>query len=144
MATIQKVLHNRVAIFFLIIATIILLILTAQYLGESRSTITGTFTLHDSQLGFSDGESCEGSGGYEDIYDGAQVTISNGAGEIIAVSSLENSQMDGTYECVFEYTMKNVPRSDIYQLEVSNRGKITYSHSDLKKNAFVIDSSLGN
>lgn len=144
MEKIKQLFSVRIVQLCFAMLVVIGLIVTIQYLQSSKSDVRGVFTLSDSSMDFTEGEECFGSGGYGDIAAGTQVKVSDGADKIIAVSSLQSGKMDNSYECVFSFTIPDTPRSDIYQFEVAERGKITYSHKDLVKDDYFIELSLGD
>ncbi|MFF2536946.1 hypothetical protein [Streptomyces cyaneofuscatus] len=86
-------------------------------------TLTGAFALTDGATEAGD-DGCAGTGGYDDIAEGASVTVYNGAGEIAATGSLGTA----TYAagiCLFDVSVDNVPKGEkFYQVEVSRRGKV--------------------
>lgn len=114
--------------------------------GNGSNTVTGTLSLHDDQLFGADqsGSACQGSGGYDDIAEGAQVVASDGSGKVLAVSQLDAGKADGSGSCVFSFTINNVPYSNFYQLEVSHRGELDYSYQQLSASNFNIATTLGN
>lgn len=80
---------------------------------------------------------CLGSSGFKDISGGAAVTVYDASGKVIAVANttdglwtdMPTNHGDGT--CIFQFTVKNVPASDFYGIEVSHRGQVRYSAADL-------------
>lgn len=144
MQNLQKLFSSRIVQLIIGAVALVGLLVVIQYMQGSKFDISGTFTLSDPQLDFKNGEVCWGSGGYKDISNIAQVKVSDGADKILAVASLGDGKMDGDYKCVFSFTVQGVPRSDIYQFEVANRGKITYSQNDIKENNNTVELSLGN
>lgn len=115
-----------------------------------EATIEGSMTLKD---GFSGdpGESCSGSGGYDDIRGGAQVTVSNESGDVLAVGRLGAGEgvpassatgSDFLY-CKFEFEVTGVPRAEIYTIEVSHRGGLSYSFEEMESQGWTVEFSLG-
>lgn len=98
---------------------------------EAEFAVTGTFTLYDVGS-YQSGGQCEGSGGYSDIRVGTQVRISDATGKILAIGALDwASHHPG--ECVFTFTVRGVPSGeDFYQIEVSHRGLLTYSETEMR------------
>jgi hypothetical protein len=80
---------------------------------------------------------CRGTGGYDDITEGAQVTVYDSAGKIVATDQLGAGTPGGQAldlppsNCTFPITMK-VPGSDFYAVEVSHRGKVTFSRAQVE------------
>lgn len=117
-------------------------------LTNSTNTITGTMSLKDSAFGgLTSGTACTGSdagSGYGDINQGAQVTVSNNSGSILALSSLDAGSADGSGNCVFNFTVQSVPYSSFYQIEVTHRGNVDYSYQQLSSQGFSMGMTLGN
>jgi hypothetical protein len=89
--------------------------------------LTGTFVLNGTsgRLMGNDAK-CEGSRGYDDIRDGASVTVYDATGRVIASGELRDSVYSGPSRCRFAIYVAKVPKTgDFYQIEVSHRGKIT-------------------
>jgi hypothetical protein len=126
-------------------------------------TVTGAVATNLDEYGPTEpGETCWfGTDGpkYPDISAGAQVKLSNAAGEVIAISSLRNgghllgwtefgtriySSSDEFVEdfCSFDFTFEQIALSDgIYSIEVASRGGVLYSKEDLLDG---VSLSLGN
>lgn len=110
-------------------------------------TITGTMTLIDSS-GWTSGEECYGTGGYDDIGEGSSVTIRDGRDAIIATGSLgggtggEAYLDDSTVSCNLSFSVADVPDVDFYQIEVSHRGALSYSKADMVSKGWSVDLSL--
>jgi hypothetical protein len=81
-------------------------------------------------------------GGYRDIADGAQVTISDNKGAVLAVGALKSGTLtlSGVH---FDFTIPNVPDTDIYQVDVSNRGSMNYARETLASNGWNVALQLG-
>jgi hypothetical protein len=98
----------------------------------SISVDTETTALHDGDLG------CTTKDGYDDISIGAQVNVRSSTGEVLAVGSLAEGvcRQDPEYailgDCEFTFAVPNVPSdSDLYLIEVSHRGELTYTREKL-------------
>lgn len=105
--------------------------------------ITGTMTLFDTS-GYANGaDGCAGQDGYGDIHTGAQVTVSDEAGKILATSSLGRGDDSRPY-CVFTFRVDGVANAKTYQVEVSHRGKVAYSSSDLASKGWKVGLSIGS
>ncbi|WP_215789706.1 hypothetical protein [Paractinoplanes bogorensis] len=100
-------------------------------LAPKTLTVSGTMALHDDDLLSYDG-GCAGNGGYDDISDGASVTVTDAGGEIVGLGSLTGSTMVSGTECDFSFTVTGVPAGKgFYGVEVSHRGSVKYAEADL-------------
>jgi hypothetical protein len=104
-------------------------------------TITGTLTLIDSKLGGTR-YGCFGTGGYGDIHAGTQVTVTDAASRVIGVGVLEEGRPDGAYACVFAFSIKGLPETDFYGVEVQRRGVLRYSRTQLDQQGWTVKHSL--
>lgn len=105
-------------------------------------TLRGTMTLTGDHVPSGPtGEDCTGYSGYDDIREGASVTVYDSAGKVVATGALETGKpSDGA--CVFTAKVPGVPDgSKFYQVEVSHRGRLTVSAADAKTDGFA--ASLG-
>ncbi len=96
------------------------------------------------------GSPCYGTGGYSDLGVGAPVTVRNGDGQIIATGSLEEGTSGGLEitdrkvpSCTMPLRVDDVPEVDFYQIEIGNRGALSYSKTDLENRGWVVGFSLG-
>lgn len=111
--------------------------------GESTNKIGGTFTLIDS--GFSSGKVCSGDGGYSDIDFGSNVTVYDGSGKVLATGILGIGIGSSYSRCVFPVEIsEKVPTKDFYAIEVTRRGKVTYSKSQLEEAGWEVSLTLGD
>ncbi len=77
------------------------------------------------------GNSCAGDGGYSDMKVGAQITVRDAAGKIVAVGALDRSQKGkNDSHCDLMGTVAAVPDEELLQVEVSHRGNVTYTRAD--------------
>jgi len=96
--------------------------------------VTGTVSVdgYDSDYGVN-GTSCTSSDGYSDISEGAQATLTNQSGTVLAVSDLDEGVVaDG--DCSFGFLFSGVPEGQqFYSIHVgnSNRGEVTYTRDQL-------------
>lgn len=81
-------------------------------------------------------------GGYSDISAGAQVTVRNQAGKLLAVDELSGGQMS-MKGISFEFILKNVPDAPFYTFQIGNRSPITYSAADMNRKKWLVLLSLG-
>lgn len=97
---------------------------------ETR-TISGTFSLFDTDLYGDDGDPCEGEGGYGDLNASTQVIVSNGEGDQLARTELGPGTLD-TYTCEFEFEFEATEGEDSYLVEVGDRGTVSHTWTELK------------
>lgn len=110
---------------------------------QRARVLGGLFTLEDySGWDRTVGDGCTGSGGYDDIREGAQVVVRDGGGRTLALGSLGGGEMIAA-TCVFPFEIPGVPRSRFYSVEVSHRGEVNFSREDLVANQWVVQLSLG-
>lgn len=75
-------------------------------------------------------------GGYEDLKAGAEVVVTGTSHEVLAVTRLEGGELSGD-GCTFAFEVE-VPDSDFYNVEVTHRGEISYSASDLDRDGWFV------
>ncbi|WP_234338298.1 hypothetical protein [Streptomyces sp. NRRL F-5727] len=102
--------------------------------------LTGTFLLTRNVV--SDGEGgCEGSEGFDDIAEGAAVTVYDAAGTVIATGALGESTRAGT-ACSFEVIVPDVPAGEgFHKVEITHRGTLQISEPEAMSGSF--GGSLG-
>lgn len=99
--------------------------------GTSFST-DGTLTVAGIGVGLDIGELCSGTGGYSDIAFGTQVTITDAAGTVVAVGSLDLGRKT-EQGCEFPFTVDDItPGSKFYTVEISHRGGLTKTEDQLR------------
>lgn len=96
-------------------------------------TITGTVEISDESLTF-DGQRCRGDGGFSDMREGTQVTVTSSGGDIIALGSLQTGTARGYGTCIWRFTVDDVPTGQgFYGIEVSQRGVLRFAEADLTR-----------
>lgn len=145
----------RVSSKGLIIATVIVLVVIGAAIGVWKAishstttyrTINGVVQLTDFGAFLAQsGVSCGGTGGYSDMQPGAGIQVSNQAGTILATGSLGSGTTTGSdgSTCQFTFSIPHVPDAPFYQIEVSHRGNVTFSRSQLEQNDWTAEMSLG-
>ncbi|GAB3869415.1 hypothetical protein GCM10028801_46240 [Nocardioides maradonensis] len=81
-------------------------------------------------------------GGYDDIRDGADVTVYDASGKILATGQLSGGTAD-EHGVEFSWTVENVPEQPVIQVEVSHRGKLNYTLDRLKADNWSVANQLG-
>lgn len=112
--------------------------------GDDSQTITGKVGLTDIDGDWTEGEPCSGSGGYEDLREGARVTVADGGGETIAVGRVDDSKAENEFGCLLSFTVEDVPSSDFYDIEVASRGGLKYSHQELEDDEWDVFLTIGD
>ena len=126
-----------------IVAVVGIVLLTRDSSPEPHSII-GILTLTDTDEFWSEGDPCAGSGGYDDIQEGAQVTVKDENGHVLATSDLLEGVAASDYECDFAFAIPDVPEARFYAVEISHRGEITNSRRDLERNDWFVGLTLGD
>lgn len=92
-------------------------------------------------------EKCVSRNGYSDVRAGATVTVYDATGKAVALGKLNEGGWVGPGvgkpggQCVYTFTVPNVPNSDILSVEVANRGQVRVNKSDAE--AGMVYLSLG-
>ena len=106
-------------------------------------TLEGSFELTDEVM--SDGDGCKGryDSGYDDIAEGASVTVYGAGGDVVATGALGDSEEDedGT-TCTFAVAVDDVPKGErFYKVEVSHRGTVQLTAEEAENGGLAV--SLG-
>jgi hypothetical protein len=87
---------------------------------------------------------CHPASGFSDIHEGADVSVTNTNGKVIALGSLGSGHyykvhgITKSTTCVFSFIVSDVPVSEhVYGIEVSHRGELKYHRSDLHRRVFL-------
>lgn len=138
--------RRRVPVIAIVGASLVVLIAVALVVvathGAARYKIHGALMLRDSDEVFAADQPCAGSGGYSDIRDGAQVTVTDETGKLLGVGSL-NEGVGVSGSCLLTFDTIEVPKAKFYSVEVSHRGKITDSFAEAKSQEFSFLVTLG-
>lgn len=81
-------------------------------------------------------------GGYGDISDGTQVSVSDAAGTVLAVGHLADGTVTSS-GVTFTFTVEGIPQADLYQVETSHRGALRYTFDDLESQNWTVGTTLG-
>lgn len=103
--------------------------------------ISGTFTLIDSDVD-SDGSKCWGTGGYDDVEEGLEVTVRDEEGTLLGESELGDSRQHSELACVLSFEIADVPKAKFYSIEVGSRGDLNYSYSEMEEREWKVAFSL--
>lgn len=113
------------------------------------ATIKGTLLLNQIEEPLDRGEECTGEGGFDDIAEGAQVTVTDETGTIIASGRLgPGAENDIVVEdglgCFFEFEVDGVPTDRaFYSIEVAHRGALTFSIAEIRQLGWQVSFDLG-
>lgn len=116
--------------------------------GHPAHQVAGTFVLTDTSIYSSGitafGSTCEGSGGYSDLSAGVSVILKDENDKTIAATSL-GAGTGNAVVCTFHFTLSDVPdNATFYNIQISHRGTVSFSHADMVKNGWAIELSMGS
>jgi hypothetical protein len=116
------------AVVAVVVAVVAVVSLTG---GDSKIAVKGGVLLTTESINSSQGR-CAGSGGYEDMDAGTSVTIFDASGTTIATSTLDKGTPTDAVgsSCLFTFEAQ-VPSGDFYAIEVSHRGKVTFTKAEM-------------
>ncbi len=102
--------------------------------------LRGTMTLEEGATSVTrGGAECAGKGGYDDIAEGAQVTVYDAAGKAVALGALAHSDDWGGGKCSFTFAVPDVPGGErIYQVEVTHRGKVSFDEGRARSGSVAL------
>ncbi|MEV4784023.1 hypothetical protein AB0K53_00965 [Streptomyces tuirus] len=103
-------------------------------------TLEGTFALTEDAVAL--GDSCHGTGGYDDIGTGTSVTVYGAKGDVVATGQLGGGKETGYGACDFTVNVPDVPKGEkFYKVEVSHRGTLQLTAEEAENGEFA--GSLG-
>jgi hypothetical protein len=113
------------------------------FVGPAKTSVAGEFVLTDSDTA---GAGCIGQGGYTDITPGVSVILTNQDNKILGSSTLGTGVVDSSAgTCTYSFTIPDVPEDQSqYAIEVSHRGKVVNSKSELSANGWKFGLSMGH
>jgi hypothetical protein len=99
--------------------------------------VDGTFDLDgarsDGNYTVSAGDSCEGTGGYDDLSQGATVKVTGPKGHVLATTGLTEGVYRGDIgACEFTFRLKVPPNLQTYGISISHRGTIQFTEKQMK------------
>lgn len=110
--------------------------------GPPTTVVNGTLELDDAE---SAADNCVTSLGYDDIREGASVTIKDQNGRILGSGSLDAGVSYDDASCTFDFTVADIREDQQqYSVEISHRGQITNSRSEMESNNWRFDLTLGD
>jgi hypothetical protein len=82
--------------------------------------------------------------GFDDLTPGTQVTVKNASGKLIATGRLRDGAIRSNgYTCIMPFTVKNVPTTSFYKIEVAHRGNVDYSLKQMRNANWRVDVTVG-
>ncbi len=107
-------------------------------------TLTGILRLRSSSIRL-DGLGCKGAEGYDDIHEGAQVTVTDQGGRVLGLGMLGSSVLEDTSTCRFSWSVSGLPDTAFYGVEMASqrRGRLRYSLRQLEVLDWKLESTLG-
>lgn len=100
-------------------------------------TLKGTFTLTEDATDDDTG-GCQGTGGYDDISEGASVTVYGANGSVIATGYLGDSKSPSYGTCEYAIAVQDVPKGErFYKVEVSHRGTVQMTAEQAETGEFA-------
>ena len=85
----------------------------------------------DDSWEYADEQYCETDGGYSDIREGIQITVTNGEGHQIGYATLGGGRFVND-KCRFPFSMSLPSGEDVYSFSLSERrGQVSYQETDL-------------
>lgn len=99
-----------------------------------------------------EGSACYPDDGYDDVGEGASVTVRSATGNIVGSDRLGVGKAhdvkagfsDPTGDCVFGFSIDGIPRSKFYTIEASHRGEVTFSSAELDRQGWDVDLRVGS
>jgi hypothetical protein len=104
------------------------------------ATVAGSFILTDSAGAGAiavEGQACKGADGYSDVSHSTPVTITNGKGETLTVTSLGFGKGDAA-NCTFSFSFPITEGQDRYVISVGHRGQFSYTFDQLRAHGVQI------
>ncbi len=129
-----------------VIASLVFLAACGGSASPSPTThaLSGTLSLMaDIDPGATSDRPCTGIGGRDDIAGGAQVTVKDGDGIVVATTHLAAGQFQSSPKaCMFDFEA-SVPLTESYSVEVSHLGGLAYSRAELESAGWHVEVALG-
>lgn len=107
----------------------------AYFLWPRSLDITGRLVLFDKTYGTlnSDCTGSEASGGYKDLAEGAEVTVTDPTGAAVGLGHLGAGKQAHAGECDWPFTVTAPAGKGIYGVTVAHRNGAKFSEADLSK-----------
>ncbi len=125
----------------MVLAVAVLLVACGSTGSSESNTLTGSVSLKNGR--WDPGQACRGADGYGDLTGGARVTVTDGAGELLALGSMELGTASGYLHCDLPFTVPDVPESEFYKVTIGNRPEMSYTLAELEAVDWNLALSLG-
>lgn len=111
--------------------------------GKSTIAVNGQMVLQDPSGFTSDGttgDQCDGSGGYNDIDQGAEVVIADDRGTTLTITTLDAGTVQTDGNCQFPFTASVPAGKGYYGITVTHRGTVKFPESDMSAPQLALGS----
>ena len=102
--------------------------------------VTGTLTFTGDTVGHID---CHGVGGYEDMAEGTDILVLDGAGTTIGKGTLAVSDGSGDGTCSFAFTAPAVAEAAFYTFQIGDRDGPTWSLAEMEEQGWNVALTVG-
>jgi len=112
--------------------------------SPAAPTVTGNMGLYGGHVSRDGDTSCVGVGGYEDMHDGAEVVVKDGAGVIIGTGRLvfdPAADQRGNI-CIWTFSVPT-KTSDFYSVSIGRRDALNYSAAEMQALGWDLRLTLG-
>lgn len=152
--------NSRKALFVLLALLVVVAVVKTVNPSDSKHTITGSITLTDSTS--ENRDICNPTGGYSDLSDNAQATVTDETGKILGMASVDTGSGSSEYvpgeyygygirgdasysgSCTHTFTIKNVAKAKFYTVTVGHRKAPVHSFDELESNGWTVALSIGD
>lgn len=87
-----------------------------------------------------DATGCHGTAVHPELTAGAQVSVQDPSGKVIALGHLSPGTWDGS-TCTFTFSVPDVPSESFYGVNVAGTGAVQFSHADVVADNVEVDFS---
>jgi hypothetical protein len=112
--------------------------------GNDSYAVSGTMLLGQNDASWTVGSACSGSGGYDDVTSGQQVVVTDQSQTVVGTGNLGDGKAVAVNGCQFSFKVPDLPKTAFYSVEVTHRGKTTYSFDDMQASGWHVALTLGD
>ena len=109
---------------------------------EERHTIDGSVLLLGKANIEESGEHCQGILDFDDLFEGAPVTLRDDRDRVLATGTLAAGS-PGTSSCTFEFTLSDVPEVSNYRLQINEQETIELARDFFKGSQWKVEVVWG-